>query len=261
MGLIDSHCHLNDDYSPKTPADLVHEAQLAGVEALITIGTDLENISDIQAISETFPNVYHTIGIHPHETKSLSLRPENIEFLEKAAKHPKCRAIGEIGLDYYYQHSPKDVQMQQLELQLDLALRLQLPVVIHSRDGEADLLDCLSRYCSKINGNRSPGVIHCFTGTLEFGKKCLDLGFYISFSGILTFKKAEEVRNAAIAFPIERILVETDAPYLAPIPFRGKKCEPAMVKWTAEKLAELKHLPFEKICEATSENTKRVFNF
>ncbi len=261
--LIDSHCHLNYDYSPKNQAEIVQEALDEGVSTLITIGTDLPSLPEIQKLSEQFSNVYHTVGIHPHDVAAIS--DSDLVLVEEFAKHPKCRAIGEIGLDYHYDHSPRPIQLARLEQQLALALKLNLPIVIHSREGEADLLSALKNYTAQISktsrkGNEAiPGVIHCFSGSLEFGKACLDLGFFISFSGILTFKKADEIREAAQQFPLERILIETDSPFLAPIPMRGKKCEPKMVKINAQKLAEVKNLPFEVIARATTENAKRVF--
>ncbi|MEO5969167.1 MAG: TatD family hydrolase [Bdellovibrionia bacterium] len=255
--LIDSHCHLNYDYLPKSLEDILGEAQLAGVESLVTIGTDLASIGEIQTISEKYPNVYHTVGVHPHD--AVVLKPEDMPILEKAGRHPKCRAIGEIGLDYHYDHSPRDVQKSALKLQLDLARQLGLPVVIHSREGEEDLLQALTEYSRQLPADAIPGIIHCFSGTVAFGQACVELGFYISFSGILTFKKADEVRTAAQLFPLDRILVETDAPFLAPIPYRGKKCEPSMVKVTALKLAELRGISFEEVARATTANSKRVF--
>jgi TatD DNase family protein len=257
MTLIDSHCHLNYDYLPKSDVDLVQEAQAAGVEALVTIGTDLPTIPEVQKVSEKFENVFHSIGVHPHEASTLS--DQDLTTLEAAARHSKCRAIGEIGLDYHYDHSPREIQKSRLEQQLDLALRLKQPVIIHSREGESDLLERLVHYSKQISDNRPPGIIHCFSGTVDFGKKCLDLGFYISFSGILTFKKADEIRTAAKIFPLDRILVETDSPFLAPIPFRGKKCEPSMVKFTAQKLAEIRNISFEEVAQATTRNTKGIF--
>ncbi len=257
MLLIDTHCHLNYDYAPKTADDLVREAREAGVEKLITIGTDIDSIDAIQKISEQYENVYHTLGVHPHDVEKIS--DQDLGILEKRAQHPKCKAIGEIGLDYYYEHSQRQVQIQRLEQQLELALKLQLPVVIHSRDGEDDLLVALRHYCGKLKNGKIPGVIHCFTGTIPFGQQCIDLGFYISFSGILTFKNAEDVRAAARLFPMERLLVETDSPYLAPVPFRGKKCEPAMVKFTAQKLAEVKGMGVDEVAAKTTENAQRVF--
>jgi TatD DNase family protein len=256
-GLIDSHCHLNYDYAPKSVEVLIQEAREAGVETLVTVGTSLDTIEQIQKISETYENVFHTVGVHPHDAVTLSA--EGLAILEKAAQHPKCRAIGEIGLDYHYEHSPAAIQIDWVEKQLDLALKVKLPVVIHSREAEEELLIALTSYAKKVPAGEIPGIIHCFSGTIEFGKKCIDLGFYISFSGILTFKKAEEVRAAAQLFPLDRILVETDSPYLAPMPFRGKKCEPSMVKWTAQKLAEIKGISFEEVARVTTANAKRVF--
>lgn len=257
MKFIDSHCHLNYDYSPKTVTDLVQEAQATNVEFLITIGTDLGSLNEVQKISEQFDNVYHTVGVHPHD--SSALEDSGLQTLEKAAQHSKCRAIGEIGLDYHYDQSPRETQRLRLEQQLDLALRVKQPVVIHSREGEEDLLSALHNYSQRASSSNIPGIIHCFTGSIPFGKACLDLGFYISFSGILTFKKAEEVRAAAQAFPLERLLVETDSPFLAPIPFRGKKCEPSMVKLTAQKLAEVKGVSIEEVAQITTDNAKQIF--
>ncbi len=257
MQLIDSHCHLDFDYSPKTTADLVREAGQAGVGTLITIATDLASLEKVALISENHPQVFHTVGIHPHDTKTLD--NEGMDLLRKAVIHPKCRAIGEIGLDYHYDHSPHDIQKTALELQLNLALETHLPVVIHSRDAESDLLEALTRYAKTAPANLPLGVIHCFTGTRTFGEACLALGFYISFSGILTFKNAAALQASAKAFPLDRLMIETDSPFLAPIPFRGKKCEPSMVKLTAQKLAELKNLPLEEVAHATAANTRRLF--
>lgn len=255
--LIDSHCHLNYDYSPKTAEDIVREAEAQGVVALVTIGTEIPTISPIAAISEKFPNVYHTVGVHPHE--AITLSDSDLATIESAARHPKCRGIGEIGLDYYYDHSPRDLQKRRLEQQLELAGSLKQPVIIHSREGESDLLPLLKTYAARVASDAPIGVIHCFTGTQAFGQACLDLGFYISFSGILTFKNAEDLRQSARAFPLERLLVETDSPYLAPIPYRGKKCEPAMVRITAQKLAEVKGFSLEDVAEVTTRNSRALF--
>ncbi len=253
--LIDSHCHLNYDYAPKSAEDLVREARANGVSHLLTIGTDLGTIGEVQALSERFENVFHTIGVHPHDGSTLA--EDQVPVLEKAARHAKCRAIGEIGLDYYYENSSREAQRSSLELQLDLALRLKLPIVVHSRDGEEDLLPLLARYAKSCSGD--PGVIHCFTGTTAFGKACIDLGFYVSFSGILTFKNADGVREAAKAYPLDRLLVETDSPFLAPVPYRGKKCEPSMVRATAIKLAEVKGQSIDTVAEVTTRNSRALF--
>lgn len=255
--LIDTHCHLNYDYAPKSDSDLVREAGLADVRAMITIGTEMATLAQVAAISDKFENVYHTVGVHPHE--AITVQESDYATIKKAASHSKCVAIGEIGLDYHYDHSPPAAQIEVLKRQLAIALECELPVVIHSREAESDLLDALKEYASKLPAGRVPGVIHCFTGTYAFGAECIALGFYVSLSGILTFKSAEDIRTSARAFPLNQLLVETDSPYLAPIPFRGKKCEPSMVKHTAEKLAEVKGLSFDEVARATTENAIRVF--
>ena len=255
--LIDSHCHLNYDFSPKTADDLIREARLAGVTRMVTIGTDVPSIPVVQALSEHFVNVYHTVGVHPHEASTL--KAEDWRALRVAVKHPKCRGVGEVGLDYHYDLSPREVQRDCLKQQLVFAAEVGLPVIVHSREAEADLLEQLREYAQSLPAGRIPGVIHCFTGTVEFGQACVDLGFYISFSGVLTFKNAEPIREAARQFPLERILVETDAPFLAPIPFRGKRCEPAMVAETARRLAEIRGIPFGELARITTENAERFF--
>jgi TatD DNase family protein len=255
--LIDSHCHLDYDYAPKSTEDLIREAQDAGVVALVTIGTDPASLDKVLRISEKYENVFHTVGFHPHE--AITIKDEDLGALEAAAWHPKCRAVGEIGLDYHYDHSPRDVQIKQLELQLEIARKVGQPVVIHSREAEDDLLARLTDYAQKLPAGAVPGIIHCFSGTQAFGEACLKLGFYISFSGILTFKKADDLRECAAAFPLDRILVETDSPYLAPMPHRGKKCEPSMVRLTAQKLAEVRGLTLDEVSRVTTENARRVF--
>ena len=264
LQLIDSHCHLQYDYEPKSQAIVIAEALRSGLSHLITVGTDLTTGAPLAALSDTYPEIYFTVGVHPHESIELeSAAGDPIETLRLQAAHPKCRAIGEIGLDYYYDHSPREIQQKWLKAQLKLALDLALPIVIHSRDGEADLLPELEAFAQSRRDSHGPhaipGVIHCFTGTREFGLACLKAGFYISFSGILTFKNAQDLRACAHEFPLERLLVETDSPYLAPVPYRGKKCEPSMVAETAWKLAEIKGVSREEVARVTVENTKRVF--
>lgn len=221
MKLVDSHCHLNYDYAPKSTADLITEAMQDGISHFITIGVEIGKTAELESISSQFENVFHTVGMHPHE--AVTWKDEMSDQVRQFAKNPKCRAIGEIGLDYHYTHSDPESQKRVLKIQLNLALELGLPIVIHSRDAEADLLPELERYAKKVPSGKPVGVIHCFTGTQAFGLACIDLGFYISFSGILTFKTAADLRECAGIFPLDKIMVETDSPYLAPIPFRGKK--------------------------------------
>ena len=256
--LIDTHCHLNYEYDGgKGPADLVREAKDAGVDTLITIATEHSNFSIVQTISEMFPDVYHTIGVHPHEASLVN--EEVLKFMRPFLDHPKCVAVGEIGLDYYYEHSDRKKQQKECASQMELALDARKPLVIHSRDGEEDLLHLLKGYALKHSGDYSPGVIHCFSGTEPFARACLDLGFYISLSGIFTFKTTESLRQMVKGFPLDRLLVETDSPFLAPVPLRGRKCEPFMVKHTALKLAEVLGMPFEELAMITTANAKTCF--
>ena len=228
------------------------------VKYQITIATDQTNFAEVQKISDSFPSVFHAIGIHPHEASQVT--PEILTLMKTYLSHPKCVAVGEIGLDYYYEHSQPEKQKIECASQLEIALEVKKPVVIHSRDGEDDLLEMLIDYARDLKGGYAPGVIHCFSGTEKFARACLDLGFYISLSGIFTFKATEDLRQMVKRFPRDRLLVETDAPYLAPVPMRGKKCEPAMVKHTAMKLAEVLGLPFDELAKLTSENAKKCFN-
>lgn len=255
--LIDSHCHLNYDFDGKTVEDLVREAGAVGVSTLVAISVDFETHPEVVAISDKFPNIFHTVGLHPHEGKKW--KTEDANTIRKAVKHPKCRGIGELGLDYHYALSPREEQLHALREQLDLALETELPVVVHSRDAEVDLLPELEKYAKRVKSGNQVGVIHCFTGTQAFGRKCLDLGFYISFSGILTFKSAADLRESAKAFPLDKILVETDAPFLAPIPFRGKKGEPYMVLQTALKIAEIRGISLQEVAMATTANSRKLF--
>lgn len=257
LEIIDTHCHLDVDYAPKSLEQILEEAKKEGVSTLISIGTDLETSQTAAEFSEKNPSIYHTVGFHPHEAKKM--KSKDLKTIESMAKHSKCVAIGEIGLDYHYDHSPREDQNKRLKEQLELARKLELPVVIHSREAEEDLLKQLTEHTSQMKTSRPPGVIHCFSGTRGFAEACVDLGFYISFSGIITFKKAEDVRSTAKIIPENRLLVETDSPYLAPVPFRGKKCEPAMVKLNATKLAEIRGMDLSEIAKLTTKNAKDLF--
>jgi TatD DNase family protein len=256
--LIDTHCHLNYEYDGgKTPEALVNEAHANDVGILITIATEEANFETVRKISEQFPNVYHTIGVHPHEASLVN--DSVLQTMRRDLQHPKCVAVGEIGLDYFYEHSEREKQRTECRAQLEIAIEMKKPVVIHSRDGEEDLLPMLTDYAKRQSGAPSLGVIHCFSGTREFGQACLDLGFYISISGILTFKNSEALRQIVKTYPLERLLVETDSPFLAPAPLRGKKCEPFMVKHTALKLAEVMGVSYEELAQITTRNAKACF--
>ena len=255
--LVDSHCHLNGDFGARTTGQVISDAQASGVRFMVTVGVEIATLPRLREISEKNACVFHTAGVHPHEASTLT--PSDVDILLQAARHPKCRAIGELGLDYYYDHSPRDVQRSVMEQQLEVALQSKLPVVIHTRDAETDQLEALTRYRKKLPEGQIPGVLHCFTGTRIFAEACVEMGFYVSFSGILTFKNADDLRSTAKALPLDRLLVATDSPFLAPIPMRGKKCEPAYVRYTAMKLAEVRGIPFAEVAKATTANARHVF--
>ena len=255
--MIDSHCHLHYDFAPKTASTLIEESRKNGVTHWITVGVDLETLPAIVEISESHRDVYHSVGLHPHD--AVNWTEGHWEAFEKASHHPKCRAIGEIGLDYHYENSSPHQQMNVLERQLELALTVKQPIIVHSREGEKDLLPRLKAYAAQVPAGSPIGVLHCFTGTQEFGQACIDLGFLVSFSGILTFKNAQDLRDAANSFPLDRLMIETDCPYLAPVPHRGKKCEPFMIRDTALALAQVKGTSLEELDRVTTETTKNFF--
>ncbi len=259
--LIDSHCHLSHPYhSGVSPAQLIQEGLEAGVQYFLNVGTQLSDLKPLAQLSETHPEVFHSVGIHPQDAAEIH-QPDALAQLQSAAQHPRCLAIGEIGLDAAYPQPPLALQLEALNRQLELAVELELPVIIHSRQAEEPLLAALTQAASMAASRhrRLRGVIHCFSGTLEFGQACIDLGFYLSFSGILTFKKAEEVRTAAKVLPLARLLLETDSPFLAPLPHRGKPCRPAMIVQTAKVLAEVKQLPLEEVARRTTQNSCELF--
>ncbi|OFZ78593.1 MAG: hypothetical protein A2583_04365 [Bdellovibrionales bacterium RIFOXYD1_FULL_53_11] len=248
---FDSHCHIDGRYASKPHESVVSEARAAGVTGLLTVSTDIASITDASAISEAHDCVWHAAGIHPHEASGW--KDGDDKKLLEASKHPRCVAIGETGLDYHYDHSPRDKQRAVFELQLATGRDARKPVIIHSREAEEDTLEMLK----KFPGLR--GVIHCFTGSGDFGRACLDMGFYISFSGIVTFGSARDLQECARTFPLDRLLIETDAPFLAPIPMRGRKCEPSMLPHTARKIALLRGMPVEDLAAATTHNALELF--
>jgi len=249
---IDVHAHLN--YLEDAPADVLARAKTNGVEKIITIGTCQKDHNTVLDLVNTCgPNVYGTLGVHPHEAKEYN--NEIDKFLRTNCDHPKIVAIGEIGLDYYYDNSPRDIQHEAFKRQLQIAVDKDLPVQIHTRDAEEDTVKILQSFGGKVRG-----IIHCFTGSQYLADECLKLGLNISISGVVTFKKALELQETVKGLPLNRIHVETDSPFLAPIPHRGKKNEPSFVIHTAEKVAELKGISLDELSKATKENTFSVFN-
>lgn len=252
--LVDSHCHLDFPDFANELDDVVARAGSAGVGTMLTICTHVSKFPQVLAVAERFDNVFCTVGIHPHEAGNEA-EPTAAELIRLAA-HPKVVGFGETGLDYYYEHSPRDRQKAGFRAHIRAARESGLPVVVHTRDAEADTLDILAEEHGK---GPFPGLIHCFSGSTELARGAVDLGLYVSFSGIVTFKKADALRETARAVPTERILVETDAPYLAPVPNRGKRNEPAFTAYTAETVAGLKNMESGAFAAATTDNFFRLF--
>lgn len=258
---IDSHAHLDYEYDVSVD-ELVANAQAAGITHIISIAAAPESLDNVVAIAQKFPNIYHTSGIHPHD--SVHWSPEIFAKVKHNASLPKCVAIGELGLDYYYNLSTKEQQFAALEPQLDFSAEIKKPIVLHTRDAEEDTIAQLKIHSQKWyagNTKHSPGVVHCFTGTQSLADKALELGYMISFSGIVTFKNAEPLRSVAKSIPLDKILVETDSPFLAPIPHRGKKNQPAYTIHVAKLIAELKGVSLEELGKQTTQNTKNLFGF
>ncbi len=255
--LIDSHSHLDDPRYDLDRDAMIGRAQAAGVTALVTIGCDLATSQAAVALAERYPFIYSTVGVHPHEVKHIS--DGWYEDLRRLAGHSKVVAYGEIGLDYHYDHSPRDVQRTRFREQVNLGRELRLPLVIHTREAQEDTIKILKEEKAAEVG----GVFHCFSGDAWLAKDALDLGFYVSFSGVITFRSATMLRDIAKWVPMDRILVETDCPYLTPVPHRGKRNEPANVKLVAEMIAEVKRsdqrMTVEEVGQITSENARRVF--
>ena len=252
---IDSHCHpyLLDLSSYDNNMDqLMHDTQQSGVDALLCVGVDTNTSEQSIAIAEKYPFVYASVGSHPSEHEGDDI---SFDALCALAKHPKVIAIGETGLDYYYNKGNHDKMQARFRLQIQAAIAMQKPLIIHTRDAREDTITIMR----EENADRVGGVMHCFTESLEMAKAAIDLGFYISFSGIITFKNAQDLVAVAREIPLEKIFIETDAPYLAPAPFRGKKNEPKYVRYVAEKIAEIKNVSVEKVARITSENFKRLF--
>ncbi len=255
MNLIDTHAHLT---FPELSGDIdgvLSRAAAAGVIEFITIGTDPENNLLAIALADRFLQIYATVGFHPHDAKEITAAM--LDELKSLAAHKKVVAVGEIGLDYHYDFSPRDVQKDIFKKQIRIAIDSGLPVVVHSREAMADTLAILDSFGADL----PPIVVHCFGGTAADAQACVDRGFYISFTGVITFKNAQNARDAAAAVPAERLMVETDCPYMSPAPMRNQKVnEPALMTHTAAKLAEIKQMPLETLAEIMTANTRRFFS-
>jgi TatD DNase family protein len=250
--LVDSHCHLDDEKFAGDRDAVIERAQAAGVERLMAIGTG-DGPADLETavrLADRYPFFYATVGVHPHDAAKAT--EETFPRLRDLLPNPKVLALGEIGLDYHYDFSPRDIQRNVFVRQLELAREARKPIVIHTREAWADTMQILREHYA------GAGIFHCFTGGPAEAQEGLDFGFHLSFGGVLTFPKAEAVREAARLAPLDRLLVETDAPYLAPVPHRGKRNEPAFLVETARKLAEIRGIPPEELAALTTRNFERL---
>jgi TatD DNase family protein len=260
MIFVDSHCHIDGEQFDTDRAEVISRAHDAGVKTMLVVGTgdatEFENFERVVQLAESNDDIYCSIGVHPHDAKTLGAVEEE-KLINLAKSSDKVIGWGEIGLDYYYDHSPRDVQREVFRRQIRIARELNLPIIIHSRDADDETVEILTEECNypEFRG----GIMHCFGGTPEMAEKILKLNFMISFAGNVTFKKAENLRDSARIVPLERLLIETDCPYLAPIPFRGKRNEPMYVVETAKFLANFYGVELEVLAEKTTANFYRFF--
>ncbi len=255
-GLIDTHAHLDFKTFDNDRVQVIARAREAGLAGIVNVGTDKHtSIRTVDLVKEYEGYIWGAVGVHPHE--AVTVTGDILREIADLAKEEGILAIGEIGLDFYYDHSPRDIQERVFRAQLRLASSLGLPVIIHSREAEKETLAILK----EENGRDIGGVVHCFTGSLMMAKECLTLGFYLGLGGVLTFPKARDLRDIAAYVPLESILLETDCPYMAPVPKRGKRNEPLFTGYVAERLATIKKVPVMEVINQTSLNAAKLFNF
>lgn len=251
--LFDTHMHLNARQFFGDRDEVMQRAREAGVTRMVIVGFDEETIPLAIEIAETYDEVYAAVGWHPVD--AIHYEDHHLDWLESLTEHPKVVALGEMGLDYHWDTSPKQVQEEVFRKQIRLAKKLSMPIIIHNREATADIIRILQEEKAEEVG----GIMHCFSGTVEDVQPCLDMNFYISMGGPVTFKNGHEAKRVAKMVPSDRLLIETDAPYLAPHPNRGKRNEPAYVRLVAEEIAQLRDLDYEKLCNITTENALKVF--
>ncbi|MFS1516827.1 TatD family hydrolase [Bacillus sp. SCS-151] len=251
--LFDTHAHLNATQFDEDVVDVINRAKMEGVSHIVVVGFDRQTITRAMELTEMYDFIYAAVGWHPVD--AIDMVDEDLSWIEELASHPKVVAIGEMGLDYYWDKSPKDVQKEVFRKQIKLAKKVNLPIIIHNREATADVLQILE----EENAEQVGGIMHCFTGSVEVAKKCMDMNFYISLGGPVTFKNAKKPKEVAKDIPLENLLIETDCPYLAPHPYRGKRNEPSYVKYVAESIAHLKGITVEEVSEKTALNAKKLF--
>ncbi|MFW6287620.1 MAG: TatD family hydrolase [bacterium] len=253
MALIDTHAHLDFPRYDKDRNDIIAKAWDSGISYIVNVGADMISSRRSIGLAEEYPFIFATVGVHPHDASDVN--QDLLDELREMAAHDRVVAIGEIGLDYHYDNSPREVQKSAFRDQLKLADELSLPVVIHSREADEDTLEILKAGFNQNNG----GIMHCFGSGLKMAIECLDMGMYLAFGGVSTFKNADDLREVIKAVPLDRILLETDSPYLTPEPFRGKRNEPRYVRFVAEKIAEIKSLDLIEVAETTTSNAIKVY--
>ncbi|SHT12084.1 deoxyribonuclease TatD [Mycobacteroides abscessus subsp. abscessus] len=251
--LFDTHVHLNAEQFSEDLNEVIDRARMEGVQYMVVVGFDRPTIIKAMELIEEYDFIYASIGWHPVD--AIDMRDEDLEWIEELARHPKVVAIGEMGLDYYWDKSPKEVQQEVFRKQIQLAKKVKLPIVIHNREATADIVTILREESAAEVG----GIMHCFSGSVEVAKECVEMNFYISLGGPVTFKNAKKPKEVAQEIPLKKLLIETDCPYLAPHPYRGKRNEPSYVKLVAEQIAELKGLSYEEVSQVTTENAKILF--
>ena len=251
--LFDTHVHLNADQYNEDLEEVIARAQEAGVTNMVVVGFDRPTITRAMELVEQYEFLYACVGWHPVD--AIDMTDEDLLWIEELASHRKVVAIGEMGLDYHWDKSPKDIQKEVFRKQIRLAKKVKLPIVIHNREATADIVDILKEEGAEEVG----GIMHCFSGSAEVAKECVKMNFYISLGGPVTFKNARKPKEVAAEIPLDKLLIETDCPYLAPHPYRGKRNEPGYVKLVAEEIAKIKELTFEEVADATTRNAKKVF--
>ena len=251
--LFDTHCHIDEERFDEDRDQVLQRMRESGVGGCVCVGSDMETSRRSMTFAEATSGVYAAVGIHPHEAKFF--KPEDLAILADWFSRPKVVALGEIGLDYYYDHSPRDIQREVCAAQLTLGYEKNMPAIFHVRDAHGDMLDIM-----RAQGGRLPnGILHCYSGSWESAKEYLKLGFYLSIAGPVTFKKAPSQWEVAQNVPLDRLLIETDSPYLAPEPMRGRRNEPAYVRHVAEKIAALRNISLEELSAATTRNARDIY--
>ncbi|MCF6800289.1 TatD family hydrolase [Bacillus sp. ET1] len=251
--LFDTHVHLNAEQYEDDLQEVINRALEKGVQNMVVVGFDEPTIKKAIQIAETYDFIYASVGWHPVD--AVDMKDEHLAWIEELAQHPKVVALGEMGLDYHWDKSPKEVQKDVFRRQIRLARKVNLPIIIHNRDATEDVVTILKEEHVEEVG----GIMHCFTGSIEVAKQCMDMNMYISFGGPVTFKNAKKPKEVATELPLDKLLIETDCPYLTPHPFRGKRNEPGYVSYVAEQIAELKGITYEELAAITTANAKKLF--